>query len=210
MITNLFKISKTKIRNIISAWENDAPLLNKFNIPNPDISPTPNEAAVLIPLFLYKNEWNLLFTRRNQGLQDHSGQVSFPGGRSEPGDKNKEATALRETFEEIGILSDKVEILGNLPNILTITNFNVTPVVGVIPWPYPLKIAENEVSRVFSIPLFWLADSNNYSIKEKFYPGKTEPISVIFYSEYDGELLWGVTARIVATFITILLNGVQN
>ena len=103
-----------------------------------------------------------------------------------------------------------MDVLGNLPDILTITNFNVTPVVGVIPWPYPLKIAEKEVSRVFSIPLHWLADDNNFSLKKKKYPGKSEPISVIYFNEYDREILWGVTARIVATFIAILKNGLKQ
>ena len=210
MAINSINFTKTNIRNIISNWENDTHPLIGFNIPNLGRSSIPHEAAVLIPMFYYKDEWNLLFTRRNLGLNEHSGQVSFPGGRTEPGDKNKRATALRETYEEIGIVSEEVDILGNLPDILTITNFNVSPVVGVIPWPYPLNIAENEVSRVFSIPLLWLADSNNYSIKKKFYPGKSDPLSVIYYSEYDGELLWGVTARIVANFLEILLNGFKN
>lgn len=210
MAINSFNITKSKIRNIISDWENETHSLMELNIPDQNKSSIPYEAAVLIPMFYYKDEWNLLFTRRNLGLNEHSGQVSFPGGRTEPGDKNKRATALRETYEEIGIASEEVDILGNLPDILTITNFNVSPVVGVIPWPYPLIIAENEVSRVFSIPLLWLADSTNYSIKEKFYPGKSKPLSVIYYSEYDGELLWGVTARIVANFVEILLYGYKN
>ncbi len=197
-------IPAAKIRTILLAWENNDYLLCKLEIPKPELSSTPHEAAVLIPLYFYNGFWNLLFTRRNQGLNDHSGQVSFPGGRSDPGDKDKNATALRETFEEIGIAFKDVDVLGKLPDILTITNFNVTPVVGVIPWPYPLNIAEHEVSRVFSVPLQWLADKNNFVIKEKYYPGKADSVSVIYYHEYEGEILWGVTARIVATFIAIL------
>lgn len=204
MIDHLSNIPKEKIRNILSECEQDSCPFNKIKVLSSGTLSNPYEAAVLIPLFFYQDEWNLLFTRRNQGLTDHSGQVSFPGGRTDSNDKDKESTALRETYEEIGIASKDVEILGILPDLLTVTNFNVTPIVGVIPWPYPLRIAEIEVSRIFSIPLIWLADKNNFVIEDKYYPGKTEPVSVIYYDEYDGEVLWGVTARIVAIFIAIL------
>ena len=90
---------------------------------------------MLIPFLRIEQAWHLLFTRRNSALPEHSGQVAFPGGRADPDDPDLETTALREAYEEIGLLPADVRILGRLYDFLTITNYLVTPIVGVIPWP---------------------------------------------------------------------------
>ena len=95
-------------------------------------------------------------------MPEHSGQVAFPGGRADPEDTDPEQTALREAYEEIGLRPSDVHLLGRLQDYLTITNYQVTPVVGVIPWPYDLHPAEEEVSRVFAIPLDWLAQAEHF------------------------------------------------
>ena len=164
----------------------------------------PRCAAVLIPLLRSDESWHILFTRRNQSLQEHSGQVAFPGGRCDPIDPNPEATALREAQEEIGLVPEDVRALGRLNDFLTVTNYRVTPVVGVISWPYPLRLAEVEVSRAFTIPLAWLSDQQNYEIRQRQLPPPYGSISVIYFKEYDNEILWGASARFTLRLIEVL------
>lgn len=163
----------------------------------------PKPAAVLLPLLRSDGEWRLLFTRRNAALPEHSGQVSFPGGRADPGDESPVQTALRETQEEIGLHPNDVRVLGQMRPYLTVTNYRVTPVVGVIPWPYPLHPAQDEVSRIFTIPLSWLADETNYEVRLRELP-PLDPVQVIYYKPYDGEILWGASARMTINFIRLL------
>ena len=111
----------------------------------------PKPAAVLMPLLRQDSAWHILLTRRRDDLPEHSGQVAFPGGRADEGDATPEDTALRESREEIGLQPQDVVLLGRLQNYLTITNYLVTPVVGIIPWPYPLKLEAQEVSRAFTM-----------------------------------------------------------
>lgn len=158
------------------------------------------KAAVLIPLAWVDDEWHLLFTRRTDIVDHHKGQVSFPGGRMDPQDVSAEATALRETQEEIGVRPEDITLLGSLGEYLTVTNYLVTPVIGIIPWPYTFLIHTLEVERVFTIPLIWLVDPahrHEMVLKEK---GR----GVIMYLPYEGELLWGVTARITVNFLMAL------
>jgi 8-oxo-dGTP pyrophosphatase MutT (NUDIX family) len=157
-------------------------------------------AAVLLPLTLVDGEWHLLYTRRAETVEHHKGQVSFPGGATDQGDHSPEETALREAEEEIGLRREDVRVLGRLGSMLTVTNFHVTPVVGVFPWPYTFKVHNMEVGRVFTLPLVWLADSNN---RQEFIRQETGR-SVITYFPYDGELLWGATARMTVEFIRVL------
>jgi 8-oxo-dGTP pyrophosphatase MutT (NUDIX family) len=178
----------------------------------------PRPAAVLIPLFQSSNapdsnmSWHVLFTRRTNSVAEHQGQVAFPGGRADPTDTTPEMTALREAHEEIGLNPIRVKILGSMDNLLTITNYLVTPIVGVIPWPFPIQLEETEVSRVFSIPLDWLADPNNHEIRFRTIPGlyarilKKDTHPVIFFQPYDDELLWGVSAEITVRLINILFK----
>lgn len=164
----------------------------------------PRPAAVLIPLLRVNNAWQVLYTRRNANLPEHSGQVAFPGGRADPGDTSPEMTALREAHEEIGLAPQDVEVLGCLHDFVTITNYQVTPVVGVIPWPYRFHLAEEEVSRVFTIPLDWLAQPANFDERWRSLPAPYKPVPVIYYKEYDGETLWGASARFIQAFLNCL------
>ncbi len=161
-------------------------------------------AAVLIPMLHAAEGWHLLYTRRNSDLPEHSGQVSFPGGRSDPEDANPEETALREAYEEIGLSPADVRLLGRMNDFLTVTNYLVTPVIGVIPWPYQLQLADYEVSRAFTIPLSWLADPVNLEMHQRLLPEPYNPVPVIYFHEYDGEVLWGASARFTVRLIEIL------
>ena len=99
--------------------------------------------------------------------------------------------------EEIGVRSADIQILGRLSCLITISSFRVSPIVGVIPFPYAFKVASVEVARVFTIPLLWLANKNNYW---EFFTRDSER-SLIAYHPYDGELLWGATARMTVNFL---------
>ncbi len=160
-------------------------------------------AAVLVPLIYDTGGWQLLFTRRTETVQSHKGQVSFPGGGAEPGDLSPEDTALREAYEEIGLASHDVTLFKRLPYMKTISNFVITPVLARIRWPYTFLLSQEEVTRVFTIPLAWLANGKNW--EERPYRrsnGKVE--NVIFYRLYDGETLWGITARITVDLLAVL------
>ena len=157
-------------------------------------------AAVLVPLVWHDDEWHLLFTRRTDRVESHKGQVSFPGGACDEGETTPEQTALREADEEIGLQPTDIKVLGRLANLITISYFRVTPVVGVVKWPTVFRVGEHEVARVFTIPLEWLANESNRWQFE--IPGRNR--SVIAYHPYDGELLWGATARMTVDFLKVL------
>lgn len=157
-------------------------------------------AAVLVPLVFFQNEWHILYTRRTDQVESHKGQVSFPGGACDEGETTPEETALREADEEIGIAPSDVRVIGRLSRMVTISKYRVTPVVGVIQFPYAFKTSGAEVARVFTMPLVWLANRNNYW--EFSLPGSDR--SVIVYHPFDGELLWGATARMTVNFLNIL------
>lgn len=161
-------------------------------------------AAVLIPFVRRRHEWHLLYIRRAEHEHDeHSGQVAFAGGKFEDIDNNLQDTALREAHEEIGIHPQHVTILGNLGYQYSITRFEITPVVGHIPWPYEFELDRQEVQRIFTMPLSWLAEPDNHRIEHhKLTDGKTLP--VIYFEEYEGELLWGSTARMTLSLISML------
>jgi len=171
-----------------------------YNEAETPIGTEPKCAAVLIPLTRFAGEWHLLYTRRADRVEKHKGQVSFPGGACEPGEETPEKTALREAEEEVGIHPQDVRVLGRLIPMITITSFRVTPVVGVVDWPYAFRVEYAEVARVFTMPLNWLAEKRNRW--EFNLPGRK--YGLIVYHPYDGELLWGATAVMTDGFLKAL------
>jgi 8-oxo-dGTP pyrophosphatase MutT (NUDIX family) len=176
----------------------------------------PRPAAVLVPFLRAplddsgKIGWHILLTKRSEKLVEHSGQVAFPGGRSDPEDNSPEATALRESQEEIGLDPLSVHILGRLDSLLTITNYRIFPVAGVIPWPFNIQLASGEVDRVFTIPLNWLAQPSHHEVRQRVVPPPyslhfgSESHPIIYFQPYDGEILWGVSAEITMRLLKAL------
>lgn len=163
-------------------------------------------AAVLLPLFQVNDEWHLLFTRRSEMVEDHKGQVAFPGGAQEDLDKDLVETALREAQEEIGLHPDNVSIIGKMKSMPTVSRYLLTPIVGYIKrWPIRLELSTLEVASVFSIPVEWLANRSNYFTKPYLLPnGKRH--AVYYYQPYNGEVVWGVTAKITRVFLEMILS----
>ena len=157
-------------------------------------------AAVLVPLLWEENQLRLLFIHRSESGGLHSGEVSFPGGAVEPIDKDLVDTALRETKEEIGIPPVTVEILGFISPLVSVTNYHVTPIVGLVQWPQKLTIDQHEVLRAFTIDIDWLRDSNNWQEREVDHPARGR-VKSIFYNKIKGEILWGLTARLTQNFL---------
>ena len=171
---------------------------------------TLRRAAVLLPLARVSGAWHLLFIRRATDERDrHSGQVAFPGGARETGDDSDVATALREAREEIGLAAEGVEVLGTLGAYLTISRYEVVPVVARIDWPVPLALQASEVARTFLMPLDWLADRANFTLRARreMDPASARRHPVVVYEPFDGEVLWGATARIVLNFLKALDDG---
>jgi len=158
------------------------------------------QAAVLLPLILENTGWEVYLTRRTEVVNDHKGQVSFPGGGVEHEDNNLAATALRECEEEIGLKPSEVTLLGSLSIRESVTGVSVVPFVGVINQPFLPKLETQEVARLFTIPLSWLANPVNSTIKPYQRPGRSIA-DVIFYQPYDGEVLWGLSASILQEFL---------
>lgn len=162
----------------------------------------PRPAAVLMPLLLRNDGWHLIFIRRAENHKDrHSGQVAFPGGQVEVLDTSEEAAALREAEEEIGLSPDNVDLLGRLSTYRTISNFAVTPILGRVHNHFSPQPDPSEVDHVFSIPLQWLADPINLERRSRILPGTDAAIDVLYFRDYEGELLWGITAHLVASLV---------
>ena len=160
-------------------------------------------AAVLVPILKNGDSWELLFTRRSDLVNDHKGQVSFPGGSVDGGDATSEEAALREAYEEIGLSSHSVKILGRMLDYPTISGFCITPIVGKIQWPIKLTLNKFEVSRVFTVPITWLANCDNFELK--LYPRPDGALErLYFFHEYEGELIWGISAKITIQLLDVL------
>jgi 8-oxo-dGTP pyrophosphatase MutT (NUDIX family) len=164
-----------------------------------DAASTP--AAVLIPLIAHAAALSVLFTQRTAHLKNHSGQVSFPGGRAEPGDASAEFTALRETEEEIGLAMQRVEVLARLPDYRTRTGFRVTPVIGLVAPPLELAPDPREVAEVFEVPLAFLLDERNRQRRTREFQGQQVGYYVF---EYGERVIWGATAGILVNLNRML------
>lgn len=151
---------------------------------------------MLVPLVHRPDGLSVLLTQRAPHLHHHPGQVSFPGGRVEPGDRSPHDTALRETEEEIGLGRDRIEVLGLLPRYHTVSGFTITPVVALVTPPFELRIDRLEVTDAFEVPLPFLLDARNRERRGIDYQGQWREYEVTIY---QGRVIWGATAGILVS-----------
>ena len=158
-------------------------------------------AAVLIPLLHRAEGLTVLLTQRTDHLRDHAGQISFPGGRMDVQDQRPEDTALRESEEEIGLDRSRVEIIGHLPEYLTVSGYSVTPVVALVEAQAEYVIDEFEVADVFEVPLSFLLDPANHQVRL----WESEQGGRRFYSmPYQNRFIWGATAGMLRNLYHLL------
>jgi 8-oxo-dGTP pyrophosphatase MutT (NUDIX family) len=160
-----------------------------------------SHAAVLVPLFQKDGDCHLLFTKRSEEVKYHKGEISFPGGVVDEEDRELIHTALREAHEEIGLNESDVQIIGLLDDIVTITEFIVTPIVGLFPYPYPFKVSEVEIAELIEVPLAFLIEEDCLSEREIFRGGQRE---IVFAYQYGEHIIWGATARILKQFLDLI------
>jgi 8-oxo-dGTP pyrophosphatase MutT (NUDIX family) len=158
------------------------------------------EAAVLMPIFELEGEPCFLLTRRTEEVSTHKGQISFPGGMRH-GDECLEDTALRETFEEVGIDQTHIEILGRFHDYTSITGHLVAPFIGYLRDTFATVAQAAEVAEVLRVPFSIFADPSRLRIEPMYRFGKM--IDVYFY-RYESHDIWGLTALIIKDFFDAL------
>jgi 8-oxo-dGTP pyrophosphatase MutT (NUDIX family) len=183
----------TRLRAILGnrpAIEIDAPKLKR--------------AAVLIPLIPTGGGWSLLFSRRSKNLAAHSGQIAFPGGGVHPGEP-LEAAAVREAHEEVGIASERVELIGRLDDLVTNSGFLVAPFAGVVDQRIDYVLQAAEVDYVFEVPIEALLNPDQPEVR--YVPFRSKRYPAYFY-RYEHHEIWGLTGRILKHFLDFVWRSV--
>lgn len=196
-----------EIRNLLrtrgggDGWRGDHDL-------NPGMAAPPmlRDAAVLVPLVEREGALTIILTLRTAHLAAHAGQVSFPGGHCEPEDADAEATALRETEEEIGLSRRHVQVIGRLDTYITRTGFRVTPVVALVRPPFELAPDPVEVEEVFEVPLSVILDPALPQREMRSVYGTRRHFYVFPYRHHS---IWGATAGMLVNLRDVLAGGLQ-
>jgi 8-oxo-dGTP pyrophosphatase MutT (NUDIX family) len=189
-----------------AAQPSDDPLWSLLTARTPSIAPpdaSRRQAAVLIPLFKNAVDYHVIFTKRSETLRHHKGQISFPGGAFDPADGDLLVTALRESYEEVGIAPNDVTVLGRLDDVASFsTNFIISPFVGQIPYPYTFRPNPTEVALVFDVPLSLLADP---AVGRSYVRTREDGATLVDYEFHvGGHVIWGATARIIRHLLSII------
>jgi 8-oxo-dGTP pyrophosphatase MutT (NUDIX family) len=186
-------VALTRLRAILAArpaLEIDAPSLKR--------------AAVLIPLIPTDDGWSLLLSRRSANLAAHSGQIAFPGGGVEAGEP-LEAAAVREAHEEVGIASERVELIGRLDDLITNSGFLVAPFAGLIDQRIDYVLQAAEVDEVFEVPIEALLKPDQPQVRYVAFRNKRYPA---YYYSYEQHEIWGLTGRILKHFLDFVWRSV--
>ena len=152
------------------------------------------EASVLIPVLTFKENLEILLTKRSTNLKNHPGQIAFPGGKKEKFDSSPIETALREAEEEVGLSQHLVEIVASLPTHKTATGFIINPYIGIISQPFKETLRCGEVDEVFTVPFDHILNEKNFSIQTRKWNGSQRKYYAVPYGPY---YVWGATARIL-------------
>lgn len=169
------------------------------------IDPTKPPAAVLVPIIERDSGLTVLFTQKTSHLRLHAGQNCFPGGRYETTDKDLLATALRETEEEIGVSAHEITIMGQLPQVDSVSGggFAITPYVALVDANAKFNLDPNEVAAIFEVPLMGLIDPSKHISKIRMLSGKPRKYYVI---DHPKHYIWGATAQIIVDLKMVLLG----
>ena len=163
------------------------------------------DASVLVPLFERDGETWVWLLRRHAGLRQHGGQIAFPGGRRDPGDRDAGETALREAEEELALPRRVVELLGQLPEVITVSSFRVQPFVGWLTAPFIVRPEPHEVDRAFCVPLsLFTVPPRARAIQAG------DHVRFVPSFEADGECVWGATARMLLSLIEVVQLSLGN
>ncbi len=170
---------------------------------NPGMQPQDNltPAAVLVPLVDRPSGLTVLLTQRTAHLNDHAGQISFPGGRVEPDDPSHQAAALREAEEEVGLPPSHVEVIGTLDYYIVRSGYRVTPVVGFVNPPFEVKPDPFEVAEVFEVPLSFVINTDNHVMESRTDQGVERTFYVL---PYENRYIWGATAGMLVNLTDVL------
>jgi 8-oxo-dGTP pyrophosphatase MutT (NUDIX family) len=167
-------------------------------------APKLKRAAVLIPLIPTDGGWCLLFSRRSANLAAHSGQIAFPGGGVET-DEHLEAAAIREAHEEVGLVSERIELIGRLDDLITNSGFLVAPFVGIIDQRIDYVLQASEVDEVFEVPIEALLDPQQPKVRYVAFRDKQYPA---YFYRYERHEIWGLTGRILKHFLDFVWRSV--
>lgn len=164
------------------------------------------DAAVLVPIVARPAGLSILLTMRTAHLTEHAGQISFPGGRCEDVDTDAVATALRETYEEVGLERHFIEVLGALPDYITGTGYHVRPVVGLIEEGFTLRPDPREVAEVFEVPLAFLMDPQHHEQRIYRWEGGERRFYAMPYPRVSEgrHFIWGATAGMLRNLYHLL------
>ncbi len=183
MLTKISSKLKDRKKSVIADWE---------------LKPS----SVLVPIYRKEHELYILFTKRTSHLRSHPGQISFPGGKYDSKDGTLLETALREAEEEIGLRREDIEILGELDDMITSTQYKITPFVCTFPYPYDFRVNTQEIDEILEVPVCALSDP---AIREERFHNFLDRYKVkVYYYHIGPEPVWGATAHIVKNLLDLL------
>ena len=164
-------------------------------------------AAVMVLLYPKDGEYCVLLNKRSQEVEHHKGEISFPGGATDPEDCSPLDTALRETEEEMGIRRDDITVLGELDEVATRSQFRVRVFAGTIEYPYDFRPSADEIAEVVEFPVAALLDSSSVRVETHWQEGSS---STVYSYAHDKHLVFGATARILQQFLQLLEDGLES
>lgn len=182
------------IARLIAALDRPARPSSDFDLNPGIVLPEGRRLRAAAVLVAVTQQGRLILTKRSSHLAHHPGQIAFPGGKVDPGDPTPEAAALREAFEEVGLPTGSVQVLGRLAEHETVTGFRITPVLAVVHQPFTPVAEPGEVDEVFSVPMSHVLDPGRFRIERRRWRGEWRRFYVVPYGPY---YIWGATARIL-------------